>query len=363
MNIWNTICSELLEEKSRQATEKEYQNKVFTHFYYLLGWYCERVKQQYQERSGRTYVYPDMVFFSNNEKLFVIEMKKPTHTQHNEDIEQLSSYMRLLQVQFGIYIGEHIELYYKPYNCDKLTSVLKIELTPNSKKGEKFVELFKQENFSIEGLSTFCKSQIEEIEKEKQINEYINELTTSKGQQLLIDLLTSKLQTENYTKESITKIIESIEINVSNKKQAQNTYNERVTILNTTPIENKFKTTHKKKQKKDKTHYRLNGNGNYGKGKLALAIVKLFVKENPHFTYNELEDLIPLPIRECNEIQLGKLKETDSQKDRRWFEDPDDLMTSSDNIKFAFTTQIGIRNIEKIVDFGKQQGYSIEPAE
>lgn len=38
MNAWNTICTDLLNEKSRQATEKDYQNKVFTHFYYLLGW-------------------------------------------------------------------------------------------------------------------------------------------------------------------------------------------------------------------------------------------------------------------------------------------------------------------------------------
>lgn len=52
MNAWNTICTDLLNEKSRQATEKDYQSKVFTHFYYLLGWYSERVEQQYQQRVG-----------------------------------------------------------------------------------------------------------------------------------------------------------------------------------------------------------------------------------------------------------------------------------------------------------------------
>ena len=90
MNIWNTICSDLTNEKLRQATEKDYQSKVFTHFYYLLGWYSERVEQQYQQRVGSNvqYVYPDIVFFANNEKLFVIEMKQPNHIQTKEDIEQ-----------------------------------------------------------------------------------------------------------------------------------------------------------------------------------------------------------------------------------------------------------------------------------
>ena len=57
MNIWNTICSDLTNEKLRQATEKDYQSKVFTHFYYLLGWYSERVEQQYQQRVGSTVQY------------------------------------------------------------------------------------------------------------------------------------------------------------------------------------------------------------------------------------------------------------------------------------------------------------------
>ena len=43
------------------------------------------------------------------------------------------------------------------------------------------------------------------------------------------------------------------------------------------------------------------------------------------------------------------------------FEEKDDLMVSNDGIVFAFTTQIGRGNIDKIIDFGRRQGYSIEP--
>ena len=363
MNIWNTICSDLLNEKSKQATEKDYQNKVFTHFYYLLGWYSERVEQQYQLRVGSNvqYVYPDIVFFSQDEKAFVVEMKQPNHTQNKEDIEQLSSYMKLLPVQFGIYIGEHIELYYKSFDSDKPTSVLKIELNANSEKGKTFVELFKRENFSVAKLTDFCKLEIEKINKEKKIFEYITELTSDKGKQLLTDLLTSKLYAEGYTEESINKIIDNIDINITNKSQIQNLHKEPVSISNAIQPKRAFEYRHKKKTSLDYTQYLLNGKGSYGKGRLSLEIVKQFVQDNPNLTYNRLKETIPLPIWSMDEIQLWKQTTKDQHKDRRWFEEKNDLMISYDGIIFAFTNQIGSGNIDKIIDFGRKQGYSIEP--
>lgn len=363
MNIWNTICSDLTNEKLKQATEKDYQSKVFTHFYYLLGWYSERVEQQYQQRVGSNvqYVYPDIVFFANDEKLFVIEMKQPNHIQTKEDIEQLSSYMKLLPVQFGIYIGEHIELYYKPFDCENPISVLKIELKADSDKGKTFVELFKRENCNIEKLTEFCKSQIEKIDKENRINEYINELTSVTGKELLIDLLTSKLYSDGYTEESVNKIIDHIEINIINKNQLHNPYKEQITTPKVIQPIGVFEYKHKNKNNLDNTHYLFNGKGNYGKGRLSLEIVKQFVHDNPNLTYKQLENTIPLPIRSFDEIQLWKQTTKDQSKKRRWFEEKDDLMVSNDGIVFAFTTQIGRGNIDKIIDFGRRQGYSIEP--
>ena len=363
MNAWNTICTDLLNEKSRQATEKDYQCKVFTHFYYLLGWYSERVEQQYQQRVGSNvqYVYPDIVFFANNEKLFVVEMKQPNHTQTKEDIEQLSSYMKLLPVQFGVYIGEHIELYYKPFNCESPTSVLKIELKTDSDKGKTFVELFKRENYNIEKLTEFCRSQIEKIDKENRINDYINELTSETGKRLLIELLSSKLYADGYTEESVNKIIDNIEINIINKNQLQNLDKEQTTVPKDLQPTGVVEYKPKKKNNLDHTRYLFNGKGNYGKGRLSLEIVKQFVQDNPNLTYNQLKDTIPLPIYSFDEIQLWKQTTKDQHKDTRWFEDKTDLMVSYDGITFAFTTQIGSGNIGKIVEFGRRQGYSIEP--
>ena len=122
-----------------------------------------------------------------------------------------------------------------------------------------------------------------------------------------------------------------------------------------------FEYKHKNKNNLDYTRYLFNGKGNYGKRRLSLEIVKQFVQDNPNLTYNQLEDTIPLPIRSLDEIQLWKQTTKDQSKNSRWFEEKDDLMVSNDGIVFAFTNQIGSGNIDKIIDFGRRQGYSIEP--
>ena len=110
----------------------------------------------------------------------------------------------------------------------------------------------------------------------------------------------------------------------------------------------------------DYTKYKFNGKGDYGKGRLALEIVKTFVRKNSTLTYDKLKQIIPLPISDYSEIQLRKEISSDKAKDSRWFEKSEDLMKSADGIVFAFTTQVGSNNIELMIDFGKKQGFSIE---
>ena len=355
MNIWNTVCKDILDKKDRQATEKEYQELVYTHFRYLLGWYCERVETQYQLRVGSTvnYVYPDLVFFKNDIPMFVIEMKKPNHVQNKEEIVQLFSYMKLLPAKFGIYMGEHLELFYYEFGKEPI-SIVKIDFVENSNIGGNFIQLFKQENFNIDQLTHFCNEQIAIQEKQKEINEFINELVTDKGKQILFELLTQKLLNDGYNTEQIEKIISEIEINIHRKNQISiQQQNQTVPLINQSSI------TKNKTKKLDRTHYKLNGYGNYGKGRLALAIVQLFIKNNPNLTFDEIANAIPFGIEKYSEIQKWKENTKDLSKGTRWFED--DLMNSADGVSFAFTTQIGRHNIGTIIDFAIAQGFTVEP--
>ena len=355
MNIWNTICKDILVKKNKQATEKEYQELVYTHFRYLLGWYCERVENQYQLRVGSTVnnVYPDMVFFQNDTPIFVIEMKKPNHVQSKEEVVQLFSYMKLLPVQIGLYIGEHIELFYYDFSREPI-SVLKIDFATDSNKGKCFIELFKHECFNIEQLIDFCKQQIEIQDKEKELNGFIDELLTEKGKQLIAELLTNKLLNEGYSTEHIAKIINEIDISVQRKHHTPTPLH----LQNPPLIKQPTPNTENIKKQLDHTHYKLNGYGNYGKGRLALAIVQLFIKNNPNLTFDEIANTVPFGIEKYSVIQKWKENTKDLSKGTRWFEH--DLMTSSDGISFAFTTQIGRHNIGAIIDFAIKQGYTVE---
>ncbi len=354
MNTWNTICKDILDKKRKQATEKEFQDLIYAHFRYLLGWHSERIETQHKLRVGSTvnFVYPDIVFFKNNDPSFVIEMKKPNHVQNKEEIVQLFSYMKLLPVQFGLYIGEFIELFYYKFGKEPIR-VLKIDFIEDSAIGMDFIELFKHENFDIELLTDFCNIHIAKQAEQQKINELINELTTEKGAQILFDLLNNKLRNEGISAENIEKISNEIEINVCRKNQPLIQQYEQNTPLIQLPT-----STITKKKHLDHTKYKLNGTGNYGKGRLALAIVQLYIKNNPNFTYNEIANAIPFGIEKYSEIQKWKEITDDSHKETRWFED--DIMTSVDGINFVFTTQIGRHNIGAIIDFAKAQGYTIE---
>lgn len=355
MNIWNTICRDILDKKKKQVTEREFQDLVCAHFRYLLGWYSERVENQYQLRVGSTvnYVYPDIVFFKNDNPLFVVEMKKPNHIQNKEEIVQLFSYMKLLPVQFGIYIGEHIEMFYYEFGKEPI-SVLKIDFLENSNNGKIFIELFKHDNFKIKHLSDFCHAQIVKQEKQKEINDFINEFTTDKGKQILFELLNKKLLNEGYCAEQIENIINEIDINIYRKIKISKQQQNQDTPLIKRPVITKNKNKHL-----DHTRYKLNGYGDYGKGRLALAIVQLFVRSNPKLTYYEIVKAIPFGVEKYSEIQKWKEHTKDLSKDTRWFEH--DLMKSADGISFAFTTQIGRGNIGAIIDFAIAQGYIVEP--
>ena len=115
-----------------------------------------------------------------------------------------------------------------------------------------------------------------------------------------------------------------------------------------------------KKRANDHTKYSFNGYGVYGKGRLALEIVKRFVKDNPNMSYKELQAKIPLPVMSYSEIQSWKFSTEDKSKDRRWFEDNSDLMKSFDGVVFAFTNQIGKDNIGEMIKFALRQGYKID---
>ena len=86
-------------------------------------------------------------------------------------MDQLLSYMRILKLSVGIYIGEHIEIFYDMPSSKEAVSVLRVPLEINNKLGAKFVERFDKESFSHESIVDFCEERIQEIQRQNSLNE------------------------------------------------------------------------------------------------------------------------------------------------------------------------------------------------
>ena len=107
---------------------------------------------------------------------------------------------------------------------------------------------------------------------------------------------------------------------------------------------------------KDYTKYSLNGVGSYGKGRLALEIIRVYVKSNP-VNYNELVNLLPKHLIKTVE-EVNKWKSQTSDTHKRWFDK--DILISNDGVKFVVSSQHGKDNISRIFELANKFGYEIK---
>ena len=120
----------------------------------------------------------------DGEDEFVIEVKRPSHKQSKKDVEQLLSYMRLLKLSVGIYIGEHLEFFYDMPTSKEPVSVMKVSLEIDNKLGARFVGKFSKADFSKEAIIDFCEERIKEMQRQASLNKIKESLIGDAQQQI-----------------------------------------------------------------------------------------------------------------------------------------------------------------------------------
>ena len=116
----------------------------------------------------------------------------------------------------------------------------------------------------------------------------------------------------------------------------------------------------------DKTKYRVNGSSELlNKGETALAIIEYLVN-NKKETYSEIladitrfinpkkTDRIVIKVEDYPQWK----EKHKNDKGKRWYDD--NPLTTIDNVKFYFTTQWGIDNIDLIIELAKSKGCTVE---
>ncbi|WP_033147997.1 DUF4268 domain-containing protein [Prevotella sp. P6B1] len=169
---WKRFVYPLIEDKKHDVEEDTYHRHIENQLM-LLGWEPwkgEIIHKQSLRIGNRNRMEPDILVARDNEYQFVIEVKRPGNTQSKEEITQLESYMRQLRLDVGIYIGEHIEVFYDRPNTNHVVSVFKLAIDLDEKRGARFVELFSKEGFKKEDIVEFCEERIQEIQRQNSLN-------------------------------------------------------------------------------------------------------------------------------------------------------------------------------------------------
>ncbi len=169
---WKRFVYPLIEDKKQDVEEDTYHRHIENQLM-LLGWEPwkgEIIHKQSLRIGNRNRMEPDILVARDGEYQFVIEVKRPRNAQTKEEITQLESYMRQLRLDVGIYIGEHIELFYDKPNTNHVVSVFRLAIDLEEKRGARFVELFSKEKFSKDEIVDFCKERIQEIQRQNSLN-------------------------------------------------------------------------------------------------------------------------------------------------------------------------------------------------
>lgn len=169
---WKRFVYPLIEDKKQDVEEDTYHRHIENQLM-LLGWEPwkgEVIHKQSLRIGNRNRMEPDILIARDGEYQFVIEVKRPGNTQIKEEITQLESYMRQLRLDVGIYIGEHIEVFYDKPNTSHVLSVFKLAIELEEKRGSSFVDLFSKEKFSKDEIVNFCEERIKEIQRQNSLN-------------------------------------------------------------------------------------------------------------------------------------------------------------------------------------------------
>lgn len=358
---WNQFVYDLCEAKKKDVDEDNYHALIETQMQ-LLGW--AKWKGEICHKSNipignSKFIQPDILIKRDNEDQFVIEVKRPVHTQTDRERVQLESYMRQLKLDVGIYIGEHIEVFYDKPKSKDAVSVLRIPLEIDSKLGAKFVEKFSKEVFSKDAIVEFCEARMEEMKRQASLNKIKENLLANAQTQIKESLLPYLMEKYggSFSEEDMKGMLSQIHFSAEAGSL----------IMPQTPQENPHNPTNilpletTKKREYDYTEYSIEGGQFLGKNKFVYAAVSMYVKQHPNASFADLERVFPPELQgSFGVIRTMEYIKEKNYNGRRYFKEPEYVLHSGDNIPFAVSTEWGKGNIDKFVNAVKQLGYHVE---
>ena len=216
---WFEIIQMLKPHFYNNSTEDIYQKEVESCMQ-ILGWkrYNNSLQTQCSIPIGNNnHIRLDILLSKNNIKVLPIEIKRPSNLCNERQEQQLMSYMRILRLNVGLYIGEEIRLYYdNPNDSLDAICVFSSKINTESKNGAKLCELLSYSHFESEKLELFCKEQYNNIQAQKNFQKYFADfLSLDNAEKNMISLIKEKFINEGYEETIIDNELKYIQLSVS----------------------------------------------------------------------------------------------------------------------------------------------------
>ncbi len=222
IKLWEEICYHLKDVPSA-CREELYEQKIIQSLE-KLGWsrYVQEIVLKQKIRIGScNRIIPDIIVTRlDNSEAFVIEVKRPSIDIRNQSHQdQLLSYMRQLKLDFGLLIGNKIELYYdgKFNQTDDPALLIEIDISKTDANGLIFVEMFKKELFSYQSLEVFAKNKLEEIALKAKKEKLKEKLNSTDYQNRIMQLIIGDLEEEKFNMKTIEEVLKEFTISVREK--------------------------------------------------------------------------------------------------------------------------------------------------
>jgi hypothetical protein len=218
---WNEICFLLSDNIRTDISESDFEQNVVQALR-VLDWkeYSGdiEIRPSFQVGAANR-ITPDFVIKdSDNRKLFVIEIKQPNIPLNSKFQQQLFSYMRQLKLEYGILIGQGIQIFYDGDLAKQEDPILleTIKFTKDNDKGLKFVEIFAKENFNQESLRNFTLNGLKKLNRREELKELTKKLLDENYQEKISELIKQDFLDE-YDGELIESVLENLRIEIRAK--------------------------------------------------------------------------------------------------------------------------------------------------
>lgn len=225
-NKWNEICFLLSDNIQTDISENDFEQNIIQALR-VLDWkeYMGDIQVRPSLPVGASNrLTPDFIINSTEKKnLFVIEIKQPSIPLNSRFQQQLFSYMRQLKLEYGILIGQAIQIFYDGDLAKQDDPILleTIKFTKDNSKGDKFVELFSKESHSGELLKTFTLNSLKKINRREEHKLLTKEILSENYGGKIVELIKQDFLSD-YDGELIDAVLSELKIEVKEKNIISN---------------------------------------------------------------------------------------------------------------------------------------------